>query len=152
MVSRYRSTSSSNRLAVPHRARALIGAGLVAISISPAGADESVACHVDYAGQTQIVEARPTASPYTVEAVEFGSYLLFRAVFRREPADLASIKLYTYAQHEDIVGRPTIHQATYAYPPVNAGSYGFTGLNHVYEPRYGLVLDYWCELRGAISK
>ena len=34
----------------------------------------------------------------------------------------------------------------------NAGAYGFTGLNHAYEPRYGLVLDYWCELREAISK
>lgn len=137
---------------MPQRAKRLLGALIAGLLGGQAGAGEIVACHVDYAGQTQIVEALPTASPYGIEAVEFGSYLLFRAVFRTEPADLASIKLYTYAQHEDIVGRPTIHQATYAYPPVNAGSYGFTGLNHVYEPRYGLVLDYWCELREAISK
>ncbi|MFZ2974378.1 hypothetical protein [Ferribacterium limneticum] len=135
-----------------HPASALIGTLFAGLLISHASAEESVFCHVDYAGQTQIVEARPTASPYTVEAVEFGSYLLFRAVFRREPADLASIKLYTYAQHEDIIGRPLIHQATYDYPPVPAGRYGFTGLNHAYEPRYGLVLDYWCELRETISK
>ncbi|MBS1144135.1 MAG: hypothetical protein H6R14_1541 [Proteobacteria bacterium] len=116
---------------------------------SPAGADELVACHLDYAGTNRTIEARPTASPYTVAPVEVGSYLLFRVVFRTEPADLASIKLYTYAQHDDVDGRPLIHQATYAYPPTAAREYGFTGLNHVYEPRYGLVLDYWCE---AISK
>lgn len=117
-----------------------------------AGAGETVACHVTYGGQTTTVEARPTAAPYTVKAIEFGSYLLFRIVFRNEPADLASIKLYAYAQHEDIDGRPLIHQATYAYPPTHQRTYGFTGLNHAYEPRYGLVLDYWCELREAIAK
>lgn len=131
---------------------ALIGALLLGAATAHAGAGETVACHVNYGGETRIVEARPVASPYTVAPVEFGSYLLFRIVFRSEPADLASIKLYTYAQHEDVDGRPLIHQATYAYPPVAASSYGFTGLNHAYEPRYGLVLEYWCELREGISK
>jgi hypothetical protein len=132
--------------------RALIGALLLGAATAHAAAGETVACHVSYGGETKIVEARPTASPYTVAPIKFGSYLLFRIVFLNEPADLASIKLYTYAEHEDIDGRPLIHQATYAYPPVPAGRYGFTGLNHAYEPRYGLVLDYWCELRGSISK
>ena len=134
-----------------HR-RALIGAVLLGAASAHAGAGETVACHVSYGGQTRTVLAQPTASPYTVAPIEFGSYLLFRMVFRTEPADLASIKLYTYARHEDIDGRPLIHQATYAYPPVNAGSYGFTGLNQAYEPRYGLVLEYWCELQKTISK
>jgi hypothetical protein len=139
---------------VPRRAngRALIGALLLGAATAHAGTDEIVACHVTYGGQTKTVEARPTASPYTVAPIEFGSYLLFRMVFRTEPADLASIKLYTYAHHDDNDGRPLIHQATYAYPPVHAGSYGFTGLNHAFEPRYGLVLEYWCELREGISK
>ena len=132
--------------------RALIGALLLGAVTAHAGAVETVACHVSYGGETKIVEARPVASPYTVAPIKFGSYLLFRIVFRSEPADLASIKLYTYAQHADVDGRPLIHQATYAYPPVPAGAYGFTGLNHAYEPRYGLVLEYWCELREAISK
>lgn len=131
---------------------ALIGALLLGAATAHAGAGETVACHVSYGGEAKIIEARPTASPYTVAPIKFGSYLLFRIVFRNEPADLASIKLYTYAQHGDVDGRPLIHQATYVYPPANAGSYGFTGLNHAYEPRYGLVLDYWCELREAISK
>ena len=141
---------------MPRRAngcgRALIGALLLGAATAHAGAGETVACHVTYGGETRTVEARPTASPYTVAPVEFGSYLRFRIVFRSEPADLAGIKLYTYADHDDVDGRPLIHQATYAYPPVHAGSYGFTGLNHAYEPRYGLVLEYWCELREAISK
>lgn len=134
------------------RSRALIGALFLGAATAHAGASETVACHVTYGGETKIIEARPTASPYTVAPIKFGSYLLFRIVFRNEPADLASIKLYTYAQHADVDGRPLIHQATYVYPPANAGSYGFTGLNHAYEPRYGLVLDYWCELREGISK
>ncbi|NTV71813.1 MAG: hypothetical protein HGA71_16915 [Azonexaceae bacterium] len=125
---------------------------LLLCSAAHATTDETVSCHVSYGGATTIVEARPTASPYTVAPTDFGSYLQFRIVFRTEPADLASIKLYTYAHHKDVDGRPPIHQATYAYPPVNAGRYGFTGLNHAYEPRYGLVLDYWCELREGISK
>jgi hypothetical protein len=131
---------------------ALLCAQLLGTASLHAAAAETVACHVTYGGETKTVEAQPTASPYTVAPVEFGSYLLFRIIFRSEPADLASIKLYTYAHHDDKDGRPLIHQATYAYPPINASRYGFTGLNHAYEPRYGLVLDYWCELREAIAK
>ncbi len=131
---------------------ALLGALLLGAATARAGTGEMVACHVTYGGETKIVEAGPSDSPYTVAPIKFGSYLQFRIVFLREPADLASIKLYTHAQHDDIDGRPLIHQATYAYPPVPAGRYGFSGLNHVYEPRYGLVLDYWCELREGISK
>lgn len=139
-------------MALRARSRALIGALLLGAAMAHAGAGETVACHVTYGGETKTVEAQPTASPYTVAPIKFGSYLLFRIVFRNEPADLASIKLYTYAQHADVDGRPLIHQATYAYPPVPAGAYGFTGLNHAYEPRYGLVLEYWCELREGIAK
>jgi len=135
---------------MPKFAKALIGALFASLLIGQAGAAESVVCHLSYGGESRIIEASPTASPYAVEAVQIGSYTLFRIVFRTEPADLASIKLYTYARHDD--DRALIHQATYAYPPVHERIYGFTGLNHVYEPRYGLVLEYWCELRETSSK
>jgi hypothetical protein len=135
---------------MPRLVKGLIGALLAGISIIHAFAAETVVCHLNYGGEARIIEATPTASPYTVEADKIGSYTLFRIVFRTEPADLASIKIYTYAQHDD--DRPLIHQATYVYPPVHDRSYGFTGLNHVYEPRYGLVLEYWCELQKAISQ
>jgi len=135
---------------MPMLTKTLISAAFASLLSGQAGAAESVLCHLNYGGESQIVEAWPTASPYTVEAVEIGSYTLFRIVFRTEPADLASIRLYTYARHDD--DPALIHQATYAYPPTHGRSYGFTGLNHVYEPRYGLVLEYWCELREAISE
>lgn len=135
---------------MPKLVEALLGSLLLVASAALAKPGESVVCHLDHGGETQIIEARPSASPYTVAPVAAGDYLLFRIVFRRQPADLASIKLYAYGNQEN--GRPLIHQATYAYPPVPGRRYGFTGLNHVYEPRYGLELKYWCEWRKGISK
>lgn len=124
---------------------------LLAGSLAQAApAAESVACHLTYGGNTQTIEAHPAASPYTVAPVEIGSYTLFRIVFRTQPADLASIKLYAYGNYDD--GRPLSHQATYSYPPTAGRSHGFTGLIRVYEPRYGGELEYWCELRAGISK
>ena len=113
-------------------------------------AAESVACHLNYGGEIKTIEAMPTANPYTVAPIEVGSYTLFRIVFRNEPADLASIKLYTYGNYDD--SRPLVHQATYTYPPVAARSDGFTGIQRVYEPRYGLELEYWCEVRKVFAK
>jgi len=135
---------------MPRHAETVLCSLLLAASAAQAELVETVACHLNYGGETRVVEARPTASPYTVEPLDVGSYTLFRIVFRPQPADLASIKLYAYGNYDD--GRPLIHQATYAYPPAQDRSYGFTGLNRVYEPRYGLELEYWCELRKALSK
>lgn len=131
-------------------AGALVGALLLGATTAHAVAGEAVACHVTYGGTTQTIEARPVASPYAVAPVEIGSFLLFHIVFRTEPADLASIKLYAYANHDD--QRPIIAQATYTYPPNAQGSHGFTGQQRIYEPRRGGELEYWCELRKAISK
>lgn len=106
----------------------------------------SVACHLTYGGETRIVSAAPTSDPYSVAPVAVGSYFLFRIVFRQQPADLAAIKLYTYA---DLASGPTIiHQATYPYPPP-AGIDGFTGRHFVYEPARDGELQYWCELQDA---
>lgn len=108
---------------------------------------ESVACHVTYGGATQLIEARPVDSPYGVRATPVGSFFLFRIVFRRQPAELAAIKIYTYADHDD--GPSLIHQASYAYPVRPAGGDGFSGRQWVYEPRRDSELQYWCELRTA---
>ena len=105
-----------------------------------------VACHVTYGGETQVISAAATTRPLAVAPVSIGSYFLFRIVFRQEPADLAAIKLYTYADRDD--GPTIIHQATYAYPPAPAVVHGFTGLNFVYEPVRDGELQYWCELKG----
>ena len=122
-----------------------LAAALIAAAV-PAHA-ASVACHVTYGGETQIIRAAATTQPLTVAPVAIGSYFLFRIVFRREPADLATIRLSTYADRDE--GPAIIHQATYHYPPPVAAVHGFTGLNFVYEPVRDGELQYWCELREA---
>lgn len=118
---------------------------LLAVLALPAQA-ASVACHLTYGGETRIVSAAPTSDPYSVAPVAVGSYFLFRIVFRQQPADLAAIKLYTYA---DRAGGPTIiHQATHPYPPP-AAAHGFTGRHFVYEPARDGELQYWCELQDG---
>ena len=121
----------------------LLSALLIAL---PARA-ESVICHVIYGGSTRTIEAMPTTSPYLAEASPIGSYFLFRIVFRQEPADLAGIKIYTYANHDS--GPALIHQASYPYPPRNMGNAGFSGRQTIYEPLRDGELQYWCELKAG---
>lgn len=135
----------------------LLGALLAILSLSAQA--ETVVCHLNYGGATSHIEAQPSTTPYAVAATPVGSYFLFRIVFRQEPADLANIKLYTYADRES--GPLLIHQASYAYPlgttadPANIlrGTVnGFTGLNFVYEPLRDGELQYWCELNTEAAK
>jgi hypothetical protein len=101
---------------------------------------ETVACHVTYGGETRLVAAGPTATPYTVPTVQIGSYFLFKLVFEERSA----IKTYAYADRDG--GPVPLHQASFVYPPIPAKRYGFTGLHHVYEPVRDGELEYWCEL------
>jgi hypothetical protein len=108
-------------------------------------ADE-VVCHTTYGGEEQVIVAKPVISPYTVTATQIGSYLQLRVVFRKTPRDLASIKVYTYADRDE--GPVPLHEAVYSYPPPRSkASHGFTGLHFVYEPVRDGELQYWCELR-----
>ena len=106
---------------------------------------ETLLCHVTYGGETQDLEARPVSSPYTVPVQPIGSYFLFRIVFQKEPADLAAIKLYVFADRDS--GPLPIQQATHPYPPLagKGAGFGFTGLHQVYEPIRDGELQYWCE-------
>ena len=114
---------------------------------------EQVVCHYTYAGETKQLVARPVASPYSVKGIPVGSFFQFRVVFQNKPADLASIKIYTYASRDE--SPVLIHQAIYAYPAARqrATSYGFSGLHAVFEPTLDGEMQYWCELektsRGA---
>ena len=111
---------------------------------------ETVACHVSYGGETQVIRAQSTATPYSVAPTSIGSYFMFRLVFERQPPGLAAIKLYTYADREPPQGVVLLHQADYLYPPSvdkRKGRYGFTGLQRVYEPIRDGELYYWCELK-----
>lgn len=134
---------------MPRRVRQL-ACLVAAVTCTAPQAAETVACHVSYGGTTQLIEARPTRTPYELAPVAIGSFFLFRIVFRQEPADLAGIKLYAYADRD--AGPVLIHQASYAYPAANAASYGFSGRHFVYEPVRDGELQYWCELKAETGK
>jgi hypothetical protein len=120
-------------------------AALIAAALALPAHAASVACHLTYGGETRIVSTEPTTAPATVAPVAIGSYFLFRIVFRDQPADLAGINLYTYADRDE--GPAIIHQATYPYPPAPGATHGFTGHQFVYEPVRDGELQYWCELK-----
>jgi hypothetical protein len=121
--------------------RAALLAGLLPVAL-PAAAG-TIACHVDYGGETRVIEARPTSDPHSAPAIAIGSFFRFRVVFRDRPADLASIKVIVYADRDD--GPVPIHQGTWGYPP--PGPEGFTGRQWVYEPLRDGELGYRCALR-----
>lgn len=116
------------------------------MSAVPAAAQPQVACRYTYGGETLELVAEPVDSPYGVEGVAVGSYFRLRVVFQDRPADLASIKVYTYADRDD--GPVPIHQASFPYPPRDHGDgYGFTGMQFVYEPVRDGELQYWCRVK-----
>jgi hypothetical protein len=122
-------------------------AALVALLLAPPALAAKVSCHLTYGGETRVVDAAPTSDPHTVAPLAIGSYFLFRIVFRDQPADLAGIKLTTYADRNE--GPVIIHQAAHPYPLPAAAMGGFTGLNFVYEPVRDGELQYWCEMKDA---
>ena len=125
-----------------------LAAALLAVFAALPAAAEQVLCHYTYGGETKTLAASPVASPYAVKAIDIGSFFHFRVVFQQQPADLASIKVYTYADRDD--GPLLIHQATFPYPPPHRGAhYGFSGLHSVHEPVRDGELQYWCELAPA---
>lgn len=129
-------------------------AALLLIAAAGAQAGPLVVCRYSYGGESWTLRAAPVDSPYTVAPVAVGSYFKFRVVFQTQPADIAAIKVYAYADRDD--GPVPLHQATYPYPPPqDVGSpYGFSGLHHVYEPVRDGELQYWCRLQddGGVAR
>ncbi|RTL54352.1 MAG: hypothetical protein EKK46_08240 [Rhodocyclaceae bacterium] len=111
-----------------------------------AASAEAVECHIRYGGEEKVLLAEPVSSPYAVPAVQVGSYFRLRVVNQSSPADLSSIKVYTYADRDD--APVLIHQASYAYATARlaGGPLGFTGMQRVYEPVRDGELEYWCRL------
>ncbi|MBL8484368.1 MAG: hypothetical protein JNJ60_19380 [Rhodocyclaceae bacterium] len=128
-------------------APALAGVLIAAASGTVAARPASVAvCHYSYGGEAARIAAPGTDSPYTVEAVQIGSYFEMRVVFQTRPADLASLKTYVYARDAD--APRILQQGTWPHPAAtrSQGPYGFTGLQFIYEPELEGELQYWCEL------
>lgn len=133
-----------NHSSLPYASQVL--GSVLALMVSIGVHAEQVICHYTYGGITQQITAKPLSSPYAVKAIEIGSYFLFRVVFQNSPADIASVKVYTYSDRDE--GPVLIHQATFLYPPVTSDDapYGFSGLHFVYEPMRDGELQYWCQL------
>lgn len=119
----------------------LLGLLLAVSNCASAGA---IRCAVTYGGETTVVDINPTRDPYTVPTRAVGSFLLFRAVFRDTPADLAGIDLYTYAERD--AGPLILHHASHPWPLPEGD---FTGLQRVYEPLHDSELQYRCRHEGA---
>ena len=111
---------------------------------------DSVVCHLTYGGETRLVAGLPVDSPYSVAPQPIGNFFLFRVVYQTQPADLANIKIYTYADRDE--GPWLIHQATFPANVQNAAVNGFSGLNFVYEPLRDSELEYWCEMQRGTSE
>lgn len=120
--------------------------GLLACAASFAAYAEQVVCHYTYGGEVRQLVATPVSSPYAVKSIAVGSYFRLRIVFRDTPADIAAIKIYTYADRDE--GEVLIHQAVFPYPPPahDDAQYGFSGLHVVNEPARDGELQYWCAL------
>ena len=133
---------------------AVVGTALAGLVPAAPALAQQVLCHYTYGGETRTLAAAPVSSPYAVKAIDVGSFFHFRVVFEERPAeaDAAAVKIYTYADRDD--GPMLIHQASYAYPPVDGRAAsprpgGFTGWQSVYEPVRDGELQYWCELPAA---
>lgn len=123
---------------------AVLGGLLLALSANASAGQ--IRCAITYGGETTVVDVSPTRDPYTVPTRAVGSFLLFRAVFRDTPTDLAGVDLYTYAERD--AGPLIVHHASYAYPLPEGD---FTGLQRVYEPLHDSELQYRCRHEGAKS-
>jgi hypothetical protein len=118
----------------------LIGCLLMAGDAFP-GQAETAVCHLTYGGETRLVAAGPTTTPYLIPTVQVGSFFLFKLVFEQG----ISLKTYVYADRDE--GPQPLHQAIYDYPASRHGEWGVTGRHLVYEPVRDGELEYWCEYK-----
>jgi hypothetical protein len=79
---------------------------------------------------------------YAVPLIPIESRFQLRFAFVTEPAELASLRVYTYVPSTR--GPVLLHEAKYKPPYVASPLFGFTGLQSVYE-REGGELQYYCE-------
>lgn len=126
------------------RLRAALSAAALLLPLA-AGAADRVRCHVDYGGETRVIEAGPVASALTVAPVEIGSFFRFRIVLQRTRGLPDEVRIETFGDRDD--GPVLLHQARHDAPLRHAGRRrgGFTGHQSVYEPVRDGELQYWCE-------
>jgi len=113
-----------------------------------AQASPQLRCEVTYAGQTQVLTARPVRDPYSVEAVDIGGRFLFKMVMVGNAARIDHILIYAYLDQEP---RPVIVQQSKYLAPFRATAqpYVLTGEQHVYAGPFERELIYRCWLGGV---
>jgi hypothetical protein len=126
--------------------RFLAAASLIVSTLAQAA--PALLCHYTYGGEETTLRVAPDQPAYAVEPVAVGSYFLFKVIYQTQPADLAGVRIYVYADREPVP--VPVHQVNFPYPlraQPQAG-YGFTGQHWVYEPVRDGEMEYWCELQG----
>ena len=133
----------SGRLPVAARAVYAVGA---ALSVHAALAAPLVRCEVTYAGVSQIVEARLTADPYSVQSADIGGRFWFKPVMVGTSERIEHITLYAYLE---AARQPVpIAQATYRPPFARSITpWEFTGEQHLYAGPSERELIYRCTLQ-----
>jgi hypothetical protein len=104
-------------------------------------------CTASYYGVSHVIDARLSADPYDIEAVDIEGRFRFKAVMVGARQRIDYIKLYAYFQSG---GRDVpIHQATYL-PPFKHSSkaVALTPKNHLYAGDYERELHYHCTLHN----
>ena len=130
---------SARRLSLP------LAATIFILGLPATVSATTVDCQVNYGGAIENIVIQPTDNPYTVPTRAIGSFYLFRVVLRETPAELAGVRIYTYANLER--GPQLIHEASYGLDAPIAPANGFTGQQIVYEPAGDAELQYWCTRR-----
>ena len=101
-------------------------------------------CTTIYGGTEVLHLIKATEDPYRVAPVNVEDRFEFKAVYVRQPLDVAAVNLYVY--HPSERGPSLLHQSKYRppYPRANVqGRFGFTGLQAVYDGD-NRQLEYWC--------
>ena len=99
----------------------------------------TVLCDVDYGGVRQQLVVKPAADPYALPTMPFGSHFRLRVLLVETPADLARIRIDTFAEGDKHM--TPLHVGTWPLPKV-AGD--FTGQQRIYEPLRDGELLYRC--------
>jgi hypothetical protein len=123
----------------------LAAAVLAAVSgCRKAPSSPTVACTLQYGGQSWTTVVRATSDPYRVSPLKIEDAFEFKAVYVAAPADVAVLDLYTYFVLDK--GPVILEQIKYRppFPRNSSGSNGtFTGSHYVYGPD-GEELRYSC--------
>ncbi|MES3024109.1 MAG: hypothetical protein V4857_21285 [Pseudomonadota bacterium] len=103
-------------------------------------------CQINQGESARVLDFKPVADPYTVQAVDIDGLFRFKAVVIGDTQHVAYIKIYVYGQNPR---QPMLlHQATYQAPVASAAAppSSLTGVNYVYAPPYERELQYGCAL------